>query len=71
MEKKELLLSLRHLAEANGFSKLSRESGIGRDIFYKSLAPKGNPRLDALLAILKALKYTIAIRPLKNILANA
>jgi probable addiction module antidote protein len=64
VDKEELLLALRHLAEANGFSKLAKESGLTRDVFYKSLAPKGNPKLDTLMAILRALKYTITIRPI-------
>jgi probable addiction module antidote protein len=62
--KEELLLSLRHLAEAEGFSKLARKSGVSRDVFYKSLAPKGNPRIDTLMAILRALNYTIVLKPL-------
>jgi probable addiction module antidote protein len=67
MDKKALLLSLRHLAEARGFSKLARESGLTRDAFYKCLSPNGNPKLDTIMAILRALKYTITIRPLETV----
>jgi probable addiction module antidote protein len=66
MDKETLLLSLRHLVEAKGFSKLARESGLTRDAFYKSLSPRGNPKLDTVMAILKALKYTITLKPLKS-----
>ncbi|GHU10961.1 addiction module antitoxin [Alphaproteobacteria bacterium] len=66
MNKEALLLSLRHLAEARGFSKTARESGLTRDVFYKSLLPNGNPKLDTVMAILRALKYTITIRPLET-----
>jgi probable addiction module antidote protein len=66
MDKEALLLSLRHLAEAKGFSKLARESGLTRDAFYKCLSPQGNPKLDTIMAILRALKYTITIKPLKT-----
>jgi probable addiction module antidote protein len=65
--KGELLLSLRHLAEAEGFSRLVGKPGISRDVFYKSPAPSGNPRIDTLMAILKALNHTIVLKPLKMI----
>jgi probable addiction module antidote protein len=61
--KEELLLSLRYIAEARGFSKLARESGLTRDAFYKCFSPRGNPKLDTLMAILKALKYKIVLQP--------
>ncbi|MDR2723671.1 MAG: putative addiction module antidote protein [Holosporaceae bacterium] len=67
LDKEELLLSLKHLAEAKGVSKLAKEAGISRDVFYKSLLPNGNPKIDTLLAILKALKYTITFKPIKHI----
>jgi probable addiction module antidote protein len=67
VDKETLLVSLRHLAEAKGFSKLARESGLTRDAFYKSLSPQGNPKLGTIMAILKALKYTITIKPLKSV----
>jgi probable addiction module antidote protein len=66
LNKEELLLSLRHLAEAKGVSKLARESGISRDVFYKSLSQKGNPKMDTLIAILKTLNYTMVFKPLKT-----
>jgi probable addiction module antidote protein len=61
--KEELLLSLRYIAEARGFSKLARESGLTRDAFYKCFSLRGNPKLDTVMAILKALKYKIVIHP--------
>jgi probable addiction module antidote protein len=60
--KEALLSSLRHLVEAEGVSKIARETGLTRDTFYKSLSPKGNPRLDTLMAIMKALKYKLSLR---------
>ncbi|GHU10992.1 hypothetical protein FACS189449_01550 [Alphaproteobacteria bacterium] len=59
--KDALLSSLRHLAEAKGISKIARETGLTRDTFYKSLSPHGNPRLDTLMAIMKALKYKLTL----------
>lgn len=66
LDKEELLLSLKHLAESKGVSKLAKEAGISRDVFYKSLSSKGNPKIDTLLAILKALKYTMVFKPIKH-----
>jgi probable addiction module antidote protein len=67
MDKRALLLSLRHLAEAKGFSKLARESGLTRDAFYKCFSKNGNPKLDTLMAILRALKYTITLKPMSAV----
>jgi probable addiction module antidote protein len=63
MDKEAFLLALKHLAEARGFSKLAKESGLTRNVFYKSLDPKGNPKLETIMAILKALKYKITLKP--------
>jgi probable addiction module antidote protein len=59
--KEALLSSLRHLVEAEGISKIARETGLTRDTFYKGLSPRGNPRLDTLTAILRALKYKLTL----------
>ena len=61
--KEELMLALRHLAEAEGISKLEKKSGIPRNVFYRSLAPKGNPTIDTLLAILKSLNLKMVFKP--------
>lgn len=55
-------MSLRHIAEAKGFSKLARLSGVSRDTFYKCLSPVGNPRLDTFMKILKALNYKLSVQ---------
>jgi len=61
--KEELMLALRHLATAKGISKLEKKSGISRNVFYKSLSPKGNPTIDTLLAILKSLNLKMVFKP--------
>ena len=64
-DKKALLSALRHLAEARGISTIARETGLTRDTFYKSLSPGGNPRLDTIITILKALKYRLTLNATK------
>lgn len=61
--KEELLLALRRIAEAKGISELQKKSGIARNVFYRSLSPKGNPTIDTLLAILKSLNLKMVFKP--------
>lgn len=47
---------LRQVVEAQmGFAELARKTGRSRQHLYEALSSKGNPRLDTLLAILRAL----------------
>ena len=49
------LLCLRQVVEAQmGFTELARRIGKSRQHLYEALSAKGNPRLDTVLAILKA-----------------
>lgn len=59
---KIILSALRHLAKAEGVSRVAKKTGLTRETFYKSLSPNGNPRMDTLFSILKALgcKFSIA-----------
>lgn len=52
---KIILSALRHLVKAEGVSKIAKKTGLTRETFYKSLSSKGNPRMDTLFSILKAL----------------
>lgn len=65
-DKKELLLSLKLLAEARGLSKLSKQTGISRNAFYKSLTPEGNPKLNTFLAILNGLNLKMEIKSISD-----
>ena len=58
------LVALKDIAEANGgLSKLAQEADLNRESLYKTLSPKGNPRLQSLIAILQACHLDISIRP--------
>ena len=58
------LVALKDIAEAHGgLSKLAQETDLNRESLYRTLSPKGNPRLQSLIAILQACHLDISIRP--------
>lgn len=56
-----LLSALRHVAEAQGMSKVAERAGIQRESLYRALSPKGNPTLKTLVAVLDAAGLRLAI----------
>lgn len=57
----EIRVALGTLARAHGMTALSKETGITREALYKALGDKGNPTLDTLLKVTKALGVRLAI----------
>jgi probable addiction module antidote protein len=55
-----LAAALGTIARARGMMQLSRDTGISRDGLYKALSKDGNPRLDTVLKVMRALglKFT-------------
>lgn len=53
------LRALGHIAKAKGMSKISQETGLGRESLYKSLSEDGNPKFDTVLKTLNALDIDI------------
>jgi probable addiction module antidote protein len=50
------LVALRHVVEARGtMTEFARSAGIAREHLYTVLSEEGNPRMESLDAILKAL----------------
>lgn len=56
-----LLLALRHIAEAQGFSAVAQKAGIPRESLYRALSPKGNPTLKTLLAVVSAIGLHLSV----------
>ena len=58
-------LALKHVAQARsgGVAELAEKSKLSREQLYRTLSPKGNPRLDTLYKVLKALDLRISILP--------
>jgi len=60
-----LLLALRHVAEAQGgIGLLSRKTHLNREALYKTLSSRGNPKLQTLGILLKALGFHLLIKPI-------
>lgn len=49
------------VAKARGMSSLARETGITREALYKALGEKGNPTLDTLTKVMKALGFKLSV----------
>ena len=59
-----LLSALRIIARAKGISTLAEEVGMTRQGLQKALSANGNPRLDNINAIMRALGYQLLPQPL-------
>lgn len=57
-----LLIALRQVAEAHGMAAVAERAGIPRESMYRVLSPRGNPRLETLLAIIGALGLRLDVR---------
>jgi probable addiction module antidote protein len=57
----ELLSALNTIARARGMSELARQSCISREAMYRALSESGNPTLDTLVRVLKALGLRLAV----------
>jgi len=57
-----LLSSLRVIARVKGISNLAAEIGMSRQGLQKALSAKGNPRLDTINAIMRAMGYQLTLR---------
>lgn len=58
--------ALGDVARARGMAEIAAEAGVTRQALYKTLSPNGNPRLDTLLPVLKALGMRIDIQPVEH-----
>lgn len=47
--------ALGDIARAKGMSKVSRDTGLGRESLYKALSPTGNPELATVVKVVHAL----------------
>jgi probable addiction module antidote protein len=59
------LASLRIIARVKGISTLAQETGLIRQGLQKALSAKGNPRLESVNAIMKALGYRLTAQKLE------
>ncbi|MGL5838387.1 MAG: addiction module antidote protein [Sphingorhabdus sp.] len=57
----ELLRAVNVIARSRGMSELARQTGISREALYRAFSDNGNPTLDTLLRVMKALGVRLAI----------
>ncbi len=57
------LNALSNVAKARGIAQLAKDTGLGRESLYKSLAPGAKPRFDTIMKITKALGVPLAVKP--------
>ena len=55
--------ALGDIARAKGMAALARETGLGRESLYKALSAEGNPQLDTVLRVAKALGLRLSVKP--------
>ena len=65
-DKRVFLLALRDVAQAQGgMVSLSRRSSLNRENLYRTLSRGGNPSFLGLGAILNAMGFRLAVKPLR------
>ena len=62
-----LLSSLRVISRVKGISVLAEQTGMSRQGLQKALSSKGNPRLDNISAIVRALGYRLVPKPIETL----
>jgi probable addiction module antidote protein len=68
----ELLTVLRQLAQAfGGVQAVAEQAHLNPTQLYRTLSPKGNPALNSLTAILKAMGLRLAVQPIDSAPAHA
>jgi probable addiction module antidote protein len=54
--------ALGDVARSRGMTEIAREAGISREAMYKAFRPEGNPTLDTLARVVKALGLKLTVR---------
>ena len=57
----DIRAALSNVARARGMTGLSKETGLAREALYKALGKDGNPTLDTLLAVTRALGIKLSV----------
>jgi len=57
----ELLRALSTIARSRGMTDLARQTGISREALYRAFSEQGNPTLDTLMRVMKALGVRLAV----------
>ena len=49
------------VARSKGMTAVAKDTGITREALYKALGPKGNPTLETLYNLIKALGFKLSV----------
>ncbi|MFO1027458.1 MAG: addiction module antidote protein [Acetobacteraceae bacterium] len=49
------------IARARGMAQIARDAGISREAMYKAFRPDGNPTLETLTGVMKALGFRLTV----------
>jgi probable addiction module antidote protein len=49
------------VARSKGMSQIAQQSGLSRESLYRALSADGNPRLDTLIKVLRALGLRLSV----------
>jgi probable addiction module antidote protein len=58
----EIIRAIGHVARARGMTRLSRDSGLGRENLYNALRLGAKPRFDTVLRVCRALNISLEPR---------
>ena len=61
-----LLLGLRDVARAYGFTQIAESTGLNRESLYKALSKGRNPRIGTVMDVLSAMGCRIRLEPAKR-----
>jgi probable addiction module antidote protein len=50
------------VARARGMAEVARGAGVTREALYKTLSPRGDPKLTTLLGIIRSLGFSLAVQ---------
>jgi probable addiction module antidote protein len=59
-----LLAAIADCAKARGMTQFAKETGLGRESLYKTLAPGAKPRYETVLKLMLALGVELQVTPI-------
>lgn len=65
-----IALALGAVARARNMAQIARDAGMTRTGVYKALSPGGNPSLDTVARVAKAMGFRLELRPANVVVGN-
>lgn len=57
--------AIANVMRARGMTSLAKEAGVSRETLYKAFTESGNPTLDTLMRVIRALGVRLSVAPLE------